>query len=279
MKILKYIIPLLLIVFISSCEQNVVEYQSTPVGDNVAEFQLHYFVPVTAVAANNITKVELNGKILSNSTAPITTYNGIPSGSVGRFYTTNTGANTIKMYQGTNADKLVYESQVSLTNGKQNVFVHDFNKPPVVFTNGFPYTVNTTEDTDSTCWVKFYNLLYETTGTPTTLKIQYQYVDTRTKELINIGSPIAFAETTGWQPVKIVKTINNSSGYSRIDYKIKVIDAGGNVVGDLEIINNKNVYTAYSGFFTEYIGRRYHHILSGLRSAVPYALVREFTAL
>lgn len=268
-----------MIVFTVSCEQNVVEYQSTPVGDNMAEFQLHYFVPVTAVAANNITKVELNGKTLSNSTALLTTYNAIPNGTVGRFYTTNTGSNTIKMYQGTNADKLVYEQQVTLSNGKQNIFVHDFNKPPVVFDNGFPYTANVTQNTDSTCWVKFYNFLYEANGTPTTLKLQYQYVDTRTKALVNIGSPVGFGETTGWNPVKIVKTINNSSGYSRIDYKIKIVDASGNVVGDLEIINDKKAYVAYSGFFTEYIGRRYHHILSGMRMSVPYALVREFVAL
>ncbi|MCK7533258.1 MAG: hypothetical protein MZV63_20620 [Marinilabiliales bacterium] len=36
-----------------------------PLGE-VAEFQLHYIVPVNAVAANNITKVEINNQLYAN---------------------------------------------------------------------------------------------------------------------------------------------------------------------------------------------------------------------
>jgi hypothetical protein len=184
------------------------------------------------------------------------------------------------MYEGTAGDVLVYNQNVTLTVGKQNVFVHDFNLPPVVFDNGFPYVGNVTDNTDSICWVKFYNFLYETAGVPTTLKLQYQCIDQRNAAgLVNIGPPVAFGETTGWQPVKVVKSIFNSAGYNRVDYRIKVIDALGNVVGDLQIKNTSGVFVSYADYWTEYIGRRYHHVMSGMRAAAPASAVRVFTAL
>lgn len=278
MKILKYIGLVLLVATTVSCEKHEIEYDTTTISD-LAEFQLHYIVPVTAVAANNITKVEINNVLYANTKAPLATYNAIPNGSVGMFYTVNPGSVNIKLYQGTTGQTLVYDQSITLTKGKQNVFVHDFNQLPIILNNGYPYSKNVTENTDSICYMKFYNFLYETAGVPTDLKLQYQYIDSRTNELINIGQPILFGETTGWQPVKVIKSLFNSSGSQVINFRIKIIDTNGAVVGELQVRNTNGVYVNYVGVATCFIGRRYHHIMAGFRAAAPVSSVRIFTAL
>jgi len=71
--------------FLFSCQKHIVEYNSVNVSSDEAEFQLHYFVPLTASTANNIYKVEINGQVIANNSSPLTTYNAIPSAAVGRF--------------------------------------------------------------------------------------------------------------------------------------------------------------------------------------------------
>ncbi|MCK7533421.1 MAG: hypothetical protein MZV63_21500 [Marinilabiliales bacterium] len=236
----------------ASCEKNVIEYDATTIGE-VAEFQLHYIVPVTAVAANNVTKVEINNQLYANSRAPLNTYNAIPSG-VGRSYTVNPGTVNIKMYQGTNMDVLVYDQSVTMTAIKQNLFVHDFTKPPVVIDNEFPYIRREVVETDTTTWVKFYNFLYETAGVPTTLKLQYQYISHRTGQVVNVGAPVAFGQTTGWQQVLLLKLPTQivTDGTRRIDYRIKVVDDAGNIVGDLMVRNSSGVMVPYADFLERY---------------------------
>jgi hypothetical protein len=277
MKISKYLSLVLLVALSVSCEKHEIEYPATPI-TNMAEFQLHYFNPVTAVASNNITTVLVNGQLYSNTKAPLSTYNAIPSGTVGVFYSVTPGTVNLKLYQGTTGETLVYDQNVTLTAGKQNVFVHDFNLPPVVFDNGHPYSTNVTENTDSVAWVRFNNFLYETAGVTNNLRLQYQYIDPA-GQLVNIGDPILFGETTGWQPVKVIKTVFNSSGSRIITFRIKVIDGSGAVVGDLQVRNASGVMVNYTATATLFIGRRYHHTLGGFRSAVPISSVRVFTAL
>jgi hypothetical protein len=149
-----------------------------------------------------------------------------------------------------------------------------------VFDNGYPYTPNNTEITDSTCWIKFYNFLYETAGVPYNLKLQYRYLNPhKTTDTINIGSPVSFGETTGWQPVKVKKSVPVSSGYARIDYYIHVIDANGNDLGPLKVMKSNGTYAKYTDYWTGYIGRRYHHTMSGMRATTLTSAVRVFTAL
>lgn len=278
MKVIKYLSLILAVTLMASCEKEPIEFDAEPIG-NMAEFQLHYVVPVDATTANRITKVEINGQLYANIKAPLNTYNAIPSGSVGKFYIVSPGSVNIKMYQGNDMDVLVYEQNVTLTVGKQNVFIHDFNLPPVVLDNGYPYIRRQTVETDSTTWVRFYNFLYETAGVPTDLRLQYQYVSHRTGELVNIGEPVAFGESTGWEQVLLIKTSLVSSGSRRIDYKIKVVDNAGNILGDLQVMNSSGNFVNYSDYWTGYIGRRVHHIYCGMRAANPRAAVRLFYAL
>lgn len=158
---------------IFSCKKNVIEYDSRPVTGE-AEFQLHYFVPVVSGASNNIYKVEINGEVFANESNIISTYNAIPSGGVGRFFSTKAGQNNIKLYKGSDME-LVYDQNVEMTKGKQNVFVYDFNKPPVVLDAGYPFNSVVTDSTAKVAWVRFYNFLFETNGVPTTLRLQYQH--------------------------------------------------------------------------------------------------------
>ncbi|MFV0592087.1 MAG: hypothetical protein ACK5M7_11945 [Draconibacterium sp.] len=277
MKIIKNISLILMVILAISCEKHEIEYDTKSI-DGMAEFQLHYFVPVTATSSNYIYRIEINNELYANSKGPLNTYNAVPNGSVGRFFTVEPGEVNIKLYKGT-SEELVYDRTTTLTEGKQNVFIYDFEEDPIVFDNGYPYTPNVTEDTDSTTYVKFYNFMFETEGEPTDLKLQYQYIDPNNGDLINIGEPVAFGETTGWQPVKIIKTVNNSSGYARVYYRIKVIDNNGSVVGDLQLYNSSSNYVSYSDYWTGYIGRRVHHVMAGFRSAQPRASVRLFYAL
>lgn len=292
MKIIKIISAIFLLFAAFSCQKNVVEYDTTPVGDR-AEFQLHYIVPVAAVDSNNIYKFEVNGIVYENGTTStagvytpavvLSTYNLAPT-SAARFYTTTPGQNNIKMYA-SNKFKPVYDQNVTLTTGKQNIFVYDFNKPPIVFDNGAPYPKNVTEHTDSTAWIKFYNFLYENATTPTSLKLQYQYqytmdIVTKVKSpWLNLGQPVAFGETTGWQPVPVIKEVPLSAGSARIDYRIRMIGSNGEDLGSLQINNASNAFVDYSDFWNAAIGRAYHHVLSGIRTTAPRTAVRQFTAL
>jgi hypothetical protein len=278
MKIVKYFGLALVLTLTASCEKHEIEYNTTPLSSDMAEFQLHYVVPVASTSTNYMYKVEVNDSLLVNSTAPLTTYNAIPKGSVGRFFTVEPGTVNIKLYKSTGLT-LTYDQDVTLTTGKQNVFVYDYSLPPKVFTNGYPFDTHITVNTDTLCYVKFYNFLYESTGVPTTYRLQYQYVNAKSA-LVNIGSPVSFSETTGWQPVKIVKSKFNSSGYANIYFKVKVVDDSGTIIGDLSVMNAKGVYGNYSEFKTEYIGKRYHHVIGGIRtSSSVVSAISEYAAL
>ncbi|WP_313267677.1 hypothetical protein [Sphingobacterium sp.] len=283
----KFLITLLGLLLFSACKKNVVEYQATPIDDGAtAQFQLHYMVPVATGAANNINKVELNGKLLVNQTTPLVVYNFLPSGSVGRFFAAEPGKVNLKLYKGaTDNLVLVYDQTFDLPAGKSNVVVHDFNKPPVVIVNEVPYPKTTTENTGTTAWVKFYNFLYESANTPTSLKLQYQYQYTvnnetgQKSEWANVGKPVSFGEATGWEPVTVNKTVIISAGTARIDYRARLIGADGSDQGSLVVRNSTGSMVDYTDWWTAQIGRVYHHMLAGFRTATPIAGVKQATAL
>lgn len=282
----KYLFLFIIAATIFSCKKNVVEYDTTTVKDE-AQFQLHYFVPLVSGTANNIYKVEINGELYANNTSPLSTYNAIPSGAVGLFYTTKVGVNNIKLYKGVGLE-LVYDQNVTLTKGKQNVFVHSFTQPPVVFDAGYPFVADVTDSTAKVAWVKFYNFLYETDGVPTTLKLQYQrqyvvaYATSTSPQVksdwINVGAPVSFGEATGWEKIDVNKLDLISSGNGRVDYRIRMIGPDGSDLGPL-MVKSGTLTKEYSDYWNAYIGRRYHHILSGFRNAAPNSAVRQFTAL
>jgi hypothetical protein len=323
-----------------SCEKHIIEHSTeAPLDANKTEFQLHYFTPVNAVATNNIYKVEINGQLYTNNTTVLSAFNAQPSGAVGKFYTADAGSVNIKLYRLTDPNQeysdanltLVYDQNVTLPAGKKNnVFVHDLTQPPIVIDNGHPYPVGPRAyESDTLQWVKFYNFLYEDQNTPTTMKLQYQYqytlhpIYTLEDEIkgripegkkrgdaaddatikspwLNLGAPVGFGESTGWQPVPVKRTAyiagadpTYTGGAPRIDYRIVVSAENGGIPG-VTVMNNVDwvlrrmgvattlAYSAYSDYWTGYVGVGRHHIFGGCRvkpqASFTIAAVRVFGA-
>lgn len=287
MKNLNKIMLLLICSLIgTSCEKHTVEYNAVPKDDaTTAQFQVHYMVPVVSGAVNTINRIELNNELLTNETAPLSVFNFLPSGSVGRFFTTNPGQVNLKLYKGVVTSMTqTYDQIFDLPPGKHNVIIHDFAKPPVILPNDAPYPKEITENTGTTAWIKFYNFLYETPGVPTLLKLQYQFqyiVDNDTgekSEWANLGVPVAFGEGTSWSPVTVNKVDKISSGTARIDYRIRIIGTDGSDQGSLVVRNSVGNMVDYSDWWNGVIGRVYHHMLAGFRQSTPTAAVRSATA-
>ncbi len=311
MKTIKYISLFLLTIFVfTACEKNVIEYDSEPTEQ--AEFQIHYFEPVTP-SNNNfyMYQIKINDKLVTNSTTPLNSYNALPSGAVGLFFTTNPGEVNIKLFQSTNLN-LVYDKNVTLRAGKQNVVVHDLNQPPIVFDTEFPFiSERKSYYTDTIGYVKFYNLLYETKGEPTSLTLQYQYQyilhpiyteddrdkglipegkkvgdvtgDTRRSDWYNLGKPVAFGETTGWQEVPVKKSSFLAQGSANIYYRI-LVTSGGEVGVTMDAEGRLRARTTgvnhplntYNDYWSLTVGRRSHHFFSGTRNEAPGSAVRTF---
>ena len=259
-----------------SCDKHEILYNTEPVGDK-AEIQIHYFEPVAAAAANYIDSVYINNTLYSSvlGSGQLLTYNGVPGGSAGRFFAVKAGEANIKFYR---RDVIVYDVNVNLQSGKQNVFIHDLKKAPIVINNGYPYREMPTTsvanwDTDSLVTVGFYNFLYETAGVPYSGKIQYQYQDYRTKEWKNVGKAVAFGEFSGRELIVVVKETFNSQGARRVDYRM--LDDAGEI---LRVMNSSGGMVNYSDWWTATIGRHYMHIYGGFRVATPVAAIRVWTS-
>lgn len=279
MKIFKYLVSALAITLVISCSKHEILYDTTPVDDHTAEFQLHYFEPINNEAKYYIDSVYINNMLYSSvlGSGQLLPYNGVPGGATGRFFSVKAGEVNIKFYR---KGVIVYDKNTTLEAKKQNIFVHSLNQAPVVLDNEYPYSKDVplgtaaNWDTDSIALVKFYNFLYEKEEVPYSGKLQYQFQDVRSKEWKNLGKPVGFGEATDRVIVKVVKTIHNSSGSCRIDYRI--LDEKGTI---LQVMNGSGKIINYSDWWTTYIGRAYMHIFKGLRTQKPISSVVVWTSL
>lgn len=290
---MKYLNKLKLVLLVSaifcfSCEKHTVEYDAIALDDATsAQFQLFYMVPISSGTANNINKVEVNNELLTNETTPLSVFNFIPSGAVGRFFATEPGDVNLKLYRGAVTSLTqAYDQTFNLPAGKHNVVVHDFDKPPVILGNNVPYPSITTENTGTTAWVRFFNFMYESPGVPTSLKIQYQFqytIDNETgekSEWANLGDAVSFGEATGYEPVTVNKTVEVSAGTARIDYRIRLIGQDGSDQGSLQVQNASGNIVDYSDWWNASVGRVYNHMFSGYRAgAIPNVGIRLSSAL
>ncbi len=261
-----------------SCSKHEIMYDMTPVSDDDAEFQLHYMEPVVASATNYMDSVFINGTLYSSidGSGSLATYNGVPGGGVGRFFRAPAGSMNIKLWR---KGAIVYDKDVTVTKGKQNVIIYDLNQTPVVIDNQFPYWSKTAPatvanwGTDSVCKVMFLNFLYESPGVPYPGKLQYQGIRQGEDEWFNVGEPVGFGEATDRVEIILHKTVYNSSGYQRIDYRI--LDEDGN---ELQKWNGSRM-VKYSDYWTGYIGRVYMHFFRGYRTTSPVCNVSQWTSL
>jgi hypothetical protein len=261
-------------------------------------------------------KIEVNGETVSNNTTPLASYNAQPSSAVGMYFTADAGSINIKLYQSTDLN-LVYDRDITLGKGKHNLVIHDLTKPPIDFDTEYPFIVDRkTYDTDTIAYVKFYNILYEEGNAPTNLTLQYQYRKnwvhplytlydqqrglipegknvgdaTGTKAGVdigpwtNLGEPVAFGETTGWQVVPVEKNTYVAQGAARIDYRI-IVTKGGTVGVDMNAdglllaqTTSGSAPVVYSDYWNSTVGRRVHHFYSGTRNGKPGSGIRTFFA-
>jgi hypothetical protein len=258
MKIIKYIsLTAALLLAVTSCEKKDVAFDMG-FATSQAQFSVHYMVPVTSGATSQyIYRIDINDRNISQNQYSMSTYNAQPS-SAGVFFASEANKPTnIKLYQRKNGeDIMVYNQDVTLGEGQQRVIIYDFDKTPIVSTENLPVNDDKSYDTDTIAFVKFYNVLFETPGVPTTVKLQYQYRyvlhplytladeaagkipdgkhvgdatgETAKSKWANLGAAVGFGEDTGWQQIPAKKpTYNSTSPSIPIDYRILV--EGGTV--------------------------------------------------
>lgn len=279
MKVIKYLTYVLALSLMFSCDKHEILFNTTDVDDTMAEFQLHYFEPINNEASYYIDSVFVNDVLYSSvhGSGQLVPYNGVPGGAVGRFFAVKAGDVNFKFYRG---GDVVYNQTVALKSGKQNVFVHNMSKAPVVLDNQYPYNDLSaatgrleTWETDSIAGIKFFNFLYEDGITPYSGKLQYQYTDARTKEWKNLGEPVGFGEATDRVKFIIVKDDKNSAGSCRFNYRIL------NDKGEVLECTNGSGMVEFTYNFTPSIGRSYMHILGGTRTEYPIASMSVWTSL
>lgn len=288
MKILKYyLISFAVILFVTaSCQKHDIEFSNQIKFDPTtqAAFIVHHVVPLSDAVGNYIRMVELNGNIIYRTN--ITTFNGAPSGSAGRYFTAPKGKSNLKLYRGTGsypniAYTLALDKDINLDAGQYyNMFVYDFAADPVIVNNGYPYVKDPVYN-DSCTYVRFCNFMYDNANQPTTLKLQYKYQNHyNTTEWLNVGKPVSFGETTDWVTIPMKRPAGIVTGAARVDYRIYVVDAAGNEIGRLQQMSSGGTYVDYSDYWNGSIGRRVNHIYCGCRNLASGARadVRTFTS-
>ena len=277
MKAFKYLaIALIAVIGLNACEKHELTHPYDDVNGRTALFQIFYYAPVVNSSANYIDSVYVNDVLYSSvaGSGQLATYNGIPGGAVGRFFSAKPGDIKLRFMKG-GVD--VYDKVVTVKQGKQGIFVYDLNENPSVldltsFNFDRPAPTPETFDTDSIVGVRFINMLYEDKTTPYKGKIQYQWMrHGEDMEWQNVGKPVAFGEATEFEMITIHKATYNSSGSQRVDYRI--IDESGNV---LQVYNGTRMVN-YSDYWTGYIGRVYTHTFAGCRTCAPTSSVRVWT--
>jgi len=266
MKILKYLTVIVSVIFFASCEKHDLTYAGeTDLEQGLAELRIHYVEPLTSGASTRFDSLYINGKLYANSTNAFGVYNVMPNSN--KFYAAKAGSVNMKCWR----KGVEYDFNFETTPGKQEVFLYDTEQDPKVLQTAFPYYSTlasgaaTTWDTDSTAYVEFYNFMYEEYGTkkvPYKGKLQCQYQDSQTQAWVNIGSPAGFGELSGRAPVKVIKTVHNSSGYRTLKYRL--VDESGNV---LKYTNSSGKEVEYTLSLSTYVGRVYMFYARGIRTS------------
>jgi len=272
MKKISFILSLLMVVSIVSCEKHEILYDTHELGDQSAEFQLHYFEPITNSSAYYIDSVFVNGVLYSsvNGSGQLATYNGVPGGATGRFFAVAPGSVKFTFWR---QGEIIYDNVATLSSGKQNVYVYDLDEAPIVIQNDFPYSEKIIRDpataetynTDSLATGKVVNLIFEQPGVPCQTKVQCQWRnDSKDADGNYIwhdaGAPIGFGEATDLIGLIVHKTAFNSSGYQTLYWRFLKEDGTS-----FTYTNASNREVAFTDYWTTYIGRSYLYMLAGNR--------------
>ena len=271
MKYLKYFVIAAAVLLFAGCEMHEIQFADSDPVTGKAQFQIMYVEPIANTTANRIDSVFVNGTLYNSIEMPQKlTVNAVipyPNG----YYVAPAGMVNIKFYRGADANgnsKLVYETNVNLSERKQQVMVYDLNADPIILDDEYPYLSHSTTgtatnfDTDSLVSYRFVNFFFEKPGVPYSGKLQYQYSNNSGSSYVdgdwyNLGEPIGFGEQTTRNCAIVHKTVFNSSGYQTL--RFRCVDEQGNTV------------TRTTDYWTAYIGRVNTHVLRGCRTGSPAA--------
>lgn len=248
-----------------------VTQDAEPIPEGSAEVQIHYMEPISNVNANAINAVCVNDvhydPYNDSNSSTLYVYGGLPKQYVGQYIVTKAGLSNIKFYRN---GIVIYDKDINLKIGKQNLVVYDLQKVPILIDNEYPYwSDNSTKD--SLYKINFANFLFETETVPYAGKLQYQANRQGEDTWENVGKPIAFGESTGLQTIRLHLSDENNS--QRINYRILTED--GNI---LQCVNSKGDIISYSDYWNAYQGRAYIHFFRGIRTIKsPMAAVSQWT--
>jgi hypothetical protein len=258
-----------------SCEKHDLSFAPQESADGMALFQITYVEPIAVNANNAIDSVYLNGALVAGATgvgqlAVNGTYPYGPSTGTGLFFATKPGYNNIKFYRKGNE---VYNQDINLTAGRQEVFVFSLSEVPVILDNDYPHKYNperatpATFNTDSIARIRFYNFAFQgNASTPYVGKIQYQWCHDSTVGSTgrggpdgnwhNIGGYVGFGEATTYEIVGVYKETFNSGGQEQLWFR--GIDETGKVV-------------IADDYWTTMLGVAVKHIYRGIVGGTPKA--------
>ena len=178
-------------------------------------------------------------------------------------------------------DDPYYVGSTQVAAGKRyHVFIYDMSKDPMAIEmDEIPETMpdvkqvfdDVTDIIGAGSYGKFYNFLYESEGVPFSKKLQTYLKNPESGEYdVKYGEPFGFGEGTKWTVIPFKKSVYNSSGYARVDYKFHVIGANGNDEGLLKkgAANNTDV----TDYWTYYVGRAYTMFVGGVRDCSGVAV-------
>ena len=282
MKFLKYISICLVALLFASCDNKDIDFNEDPVTDQ-AQIQVAYMCPKKAETANYIYTVVINGvEYCNNGSSFLATYNYVPSGAVGLFYTVKPGDVNIRFLNKKGEE--VYNTNINVASGsKQMVVVYDFAQAPAIVPFKEPLKFPGVAETGNKCSVRLYNFLFESEGVPMTDKIQLGLQNTETKEYAPVGEPIAFGQATEFIPVDIDKEKGsgfNTSGYQRRDICIYRIGADGENKGVIQYTKSTGATAGFTDYWNWYIGRGYLEFMRGVLDSKTFVVAKtQFTAL
>ena len=282
MKFLKYISICLVALLFASCDNKDIDFNEDPVTDQ-AQIQVAYMCPKKAETANYIYTVVINGvEYCNNGSSFLATYNYVPSGAVGLFYTDKPGDVNIRFLNKKGEE--VYNTNINVASGsKQMVVVYDFAQAPAIVPFKEPLKFPGVAETGNKCSVRLYNFLFESEGVPMTDKIQLGLQNTETKEYAPVGEPIAFGQATEFIPVDIDKEKGsgfNTSGYQRRDICIYRIGADGENKGVIQYTKSTGATAGFTDYWNWYIGRGYLEFMRGVLDSKTFVVaMTQFTAL
>lgn len=282
MKFLKYISICLVALLFASCDNKDIDFNEDPVTDQ-AQIQVAYMCPKKAETANYIYTVVINGvEYCNNGSSFLATYNYVPSGAVGLFYTVKPGDVNIRFLNKKGEE--VYNTNINVASGsKQMVVVYDFAQAPAIVPFKEPLKFPGVAETGNKCSVRLYNFLFESEGVPMTDKIQLGLQNTETKEYAPVGEPIAFGQATEFIPVDIDKEKGsgfNTSGYQRRDICIYRIGADGENKGVIQYTKSTGATAGFTDYWNWYIGRGYLEFMRVVLDSKTFVVaMTQFTAL